>query len=77
MICGNLQGGKKCTFPFGPKLLVSVPNSSSGVVQWTFISSGNSSWAIAAVPQSKVSRHDVMMAEQSLAIASTGLSGGR
>ncbi len=69
--------GKRCTFPFGPKLLVSALDSREGVLRWVFRSSGNSSWAVGAVPAAKADRHDVMMAEQSLAVATTGLAGGR
>ena len=71
------EDGKRATFPFGPKLLVSALDSSQGILRWVFRSSGNSSWAIGAIPTSKVDRHDVMMAEQSLAVATTGLAGGR
>lgn len=71
------EDGKWATFPFGPKLLVSTLNSSEGILRWVFRSSGNSSWAVGAIPASKIDRHDVMMAEQSLAVATTGLAGGR
>lgn len=69
--------GKRATFPFGPKLLVSALDATEGVLRWVFKSSGNSSWAVGAIPRSKIERHDVMMAEQSLAVATTGLAGGR
>ena len=71
------EDGKRATFPFGPKLLVSTLDSSEGILRWVFRSSGNSSWAVGAIPTSKIDRHDVMMAEQSLAVATTGLAGGR
>jgi hypothetical protein len=71
------EDGKHATFPFGPKLLVSVLNSSDGILRWVFRSSGNSSWAVGAIPASKIDRHDLMMAEQTLAVATTGLAGGR
>lgn len=71
------EDGKWATFPFGPKLLVSTLNSSEGILRWVFRSSGNSSWAVGAIPASKIDRHDVMMTEQSLAVATTGLAGGR
>lgn len=71
------EDGKRATFPFGPKLLVSSLDSSEGILRWVFRSSGNSSWAIGAIPTSKIDRHDIMMAEQSLAVATTGLAGGR
>jgi len=71
------EDGKHATFPFGPKLLVSVLNSSDNILRWVFRSSGNSSWAVGAIPASKIDRHDLMMAEQTLAVATTGLAGGR
>lgn len=71
------QDGKRATFPFGPKLLVSTMDTSTGNLRWIFKSSGNSSWAVGAIPRSKIDRHDVMMAEQSIAVATTSLTGGR
>lgn len=71
------QDGRRATFPFGPKLLVSTLDTSTGNLRWIFKSSGNSSWAVGAIPRSKIDRHDVMMAEQSIAVATTSLTGGR
>jgi hypothetical protein len=52
-------------------------DTSTGNLRWIFKSSGNSSWAVGAIPRSKIDRHDVMMAEQSIAVATTSLTGGR
>jgi hypothetical protein len=72
-----VQGGKKATFPFGPKLLVSLRDTASGTLRWVFRSSGNNSWAVGALLKSKIDRQDTMMSEQTFAVATTGLAGGR
>lgn len=51
-----MDGGKVVEFPLGPKLLVSLADSSTGMLEWVFESSGNTSWAVGAIPKSKIDR---------------------
>ncbi len=68
--------GTKYTSPSGPVLLLSKKAAEGSKLFWRFRVTGNNSWSIGVIPDSKRSDNEELFRHGKVGLDSTGLSGG-